>query len=47
MNKAFYRYNSAWIKLVFSDGNTYLQTNSEQNRKALLRDGFELILLNN
>jgi hypothetical protein len=47
MNKAFYRHNSPWIKLVFSDGSTYLQTNSEQNRKALLRDGFELILLNN
>lgn len=46
MKKAYYRHNSAFIKLVFSDGSTYLQTNSEYIRKSLISDGYELILLN-
>ena len=48
MNKGYYRHNSAFIKLIYSDGTTYLHSNTDRNRrKALINDGFELILLTN
>ena len=47
MNKGYYRYNSAFIKLIYSDGTTYLSSNTEENRKALINEGFQLILLTN
>lgn len=47
MKKAFYRHNSSYIKLVFSDGETYLQLNTETNKKALINDSYELIMLSN
>lgn len=47
MNKGCYRHNSAFIKLIYSDGTTYLHFNTDRNRKTLINDGFELILLTN
>ena len=47
MNKGYYRHKSAFIKLIYSDGTTYLNSNTEKNRKALINEGFELILLTN
>ena len=47
MNKGYYRHNSAFIKLIYSDGTTYLNSNTEKNREALINEGFQLILLTN
>jgi len=47
MNKGYYRHNSAFIKLTYSDGTIYLNSNTETNRKALINEGFQLILLTN
>ena len=47
MNKGYYRHKSAFIKLIYLDGTTYLHFNTEINRKALINEGFELILLTN
>jgi hypothetical protein len=45
MKKAYYRLNSAWIKLLFSNGDTILVTNCAIQREGLKRDGFDLVLL--